>query len=88
MPPKEKRSPFIIARDWVALSAAIFALCSGGYGAFQAFALIPLNQQRQEREIDTIKQQQKTDHEALIRIEDRVEFIKAILEKIQIAGKP
>lgn len=88
MPPKPKRSPFIVARDWVALGAAIFALCSGGYGAFQAFAMIPLTQQRQERELDVIRQQQKTDHEALIRIEDRVEFIKSVLEKSQLAGKP
>lgn len=69
------------------LCAAIFALCSGVYGAFQAYALIPLTQARHEREIETLKSDLKRDHETLIRIDDRVEWIKQVIEKNRLAGK-
>lgn len=77
----------MIARDWVLLCAAIFALCSGAYGAFQAYALIPLTQARHDREIETLKSDMKADHETLIRIEGRVEWIKQVLDKNRMAEK-
>lgn len=70
--------------EWVKVIAALFALCSGLYGAVQAYSILPVMQKQQQAELDVLKHDFRETHERLARIESNIDWIKATLDRNHI----